>query len=101
MSTLKLATGVSSSCRGIENWGLTNPQECAIILTESEVNEMRVAKVCRVILTKDEITLAANMEELLNQMPDNLRINGVAMEDLREAMIALQCSDEEPLEYEE
>jgi hypothetical protein len=62
---------------------------------------MRVAKVCRVILTKDEITLAANMEELLNQMPDNLRINGLTMEQLREAMIELQCSDEDPLEYEE
>ena len=62
---------------------------------------MRVAKVCRVILTKDEITLAANMEELLNQMPDNLCINGLTMEQLREAMIAIQCSDEEPLEYEE
>jgi hypothetical protein len=62
---------------------------------------MRVAKVCRVILTKDEITLAANMEELFNQMPDNLRINGLSMEALREAMIELQCSDEDPLEYEE
>ena len=62
---------------------------------------MKVAKVCRVILTKDELTLAANMEELLNQMPDNLRINGLTMEQLREAMIAIECSDEEPLEYEE
>ena len=62
---------------------------------------MRIAKVCRVILTKDEIVLAANMEALLNQMPDNLCINGVAMGDLREAMIALQCIDDEPLEYEE
>ena len=62
---------------------------------------MKVAKVCRVILTKDEITLAANMEELLNQMPDNLRINGLTMEQLREAMIELQCSDEDPIEYEE
>jgi hypothetical protein len=62
---------------------------------------MRVAKVCRVILTKDELTLAANMEELLNQMPDNLRINGLTMEQLREAMIALECSDEDPIEYEE
>jgi hypothetical protein len=40
---------------------------------------MRIAKVCRIILTQDEITLAANMEALLNQMPDNLCINGVAM----------------------
>lgn len=62
---------------------------------------MKVAKVCRVILTKEEITVAADMEELLNQMPDNLRINGLTMEALREAMIAIQCSDEEPLEYEE
>ena len=62
---------------------------------------MRVAKVCRVILTQDELTLAANMEELLNQMPDNLRINGLTMEQLREAIIAIECSDEEPLEYEE
>jgi hypothetical protein len=62
---------------------------------------MRVAKVCRVILTNEEITVAANMEELLNQMPDNLRINGLTVEDLREAMVAIQCSDEEPLEYEE
>jgi hypothetical protein len=62
---------------------------------------MKVAKVCRVILTNEEITVAANMEELLNQMPDNLRINGLTMEALREAMIAIQCSDEEPLEYEE
>ena len=62
---------------------------------------MKVAKVCRVILTKDELTLAANMEELLNQMPDNLRINGLTMEQLREAMIAIECSDEEPLEYQE
>lgn len=62
---------------------------------------MKVAKVCRVILTKDEMTLAANMEELLNQMPDHLRINGLTMEQLREAMIELQCSDEEPIEFEE
>ena len=62
---------------------------------------MKVAKVCRVIFTKEEIELAANMEELLNQLPDNLRINGFPMEDLREAMVAIQCSDEEPLEYEE
>ena len=62
---------------------------------------MKVAKMCRVILTKEEITVAANMEELLNQMPDNLRINGLSVEDLREAMVAIQCSDEEPLEYEE
>ena len=62
---------------------------------------MKVAKMCRVILTKEEITVAANMEELLNQMPDNLRINGFTVEDLREAMVAIQCSDEEPLEYEE
>ena len=62
---------------------------------------MKVVKVCRVILTKDELTLAANMEELLNQMPDNLRINGLTMEQLREAIIAIECSDEEPLEYEE
>lgn len=62
---------------------------------------MKVAKMCRVILNKDEITVAANMEELLNQMPDNLRINGFTVEDLREAMVAIQCSDEEPLEYEE
>lgn len=62
---------------------------------------MKVAKVCRVILTKDEMTLAANMEELLNQMPDHLRINGLTMEQLREAMIALECSDEDPIEFEE
>ena len=62
---------------------------------------MKVAKVCRVIFTKEEIELAANMEELLNQLPDNLRINGLSMENLREAMIAIQCSDEEPIEYEE
>jgi hypothetical protein len=62
---------------------------------------MKVAKVCRVVLTKDEMTLAANMEELLNQMPDNLRINGLSVEQLREAMIALECSDEDPIEYEE
>ena len=62
---------------------------------------MKVAKVCRVILTKDEMTLAANMEELLNQMPDHLRINELTMEQLREAMIELQCSDEEPIEFEE
>ena len=62
---------------------------------------MKVAKVCRVILTKDEMTLAANMEELFNQMPDHLRINGLTMEQLREAMIALECSDEDPIEFEE
>ena len=62
---------------------------------------MKITKVCRLTLTKEEITTAANMEELLNQMPDNLRINGLTMEDLREAMVAIQCSDEEPLEYEE
>ena len=62
---------------------------------------MKVAKVCRVILTKDEMTLAANMEELLSQMPDHLRINGLTMEQLREAMIELQCSDEDPIEFEE
>ena len=62
---------------------------------------MKVAKVCRVVLTKDEMTLAANMEELLNQMPDHLRINGLTMEQLREVMIALQCSDDEPIEFEE
>ena len=62
---------------------------------------MKVAKVCRVVLTKDEMTLAANMEELFNQMPDNLRINGLSMEQLREAMIALECSDEDPIEFEE
>lgn len=62
---------------------------------------MKVVKVCRVILTREEITLAANMEELLNQFPDDLCINGLGMEQLREAMIAIECSDEEPLEYEE
>ena len=58
-------------------------------LAESEVCEMKIAKVCRVIFTKEEIELAANMEELLNQLPDNLRINGFSMEDLREAMVAI------------
>lgn len=62
---------------------------------------MKIAKVCRIILTKEEMTLAANMEELLNQMPDNLCINGLRMDQLREAMIALECSDEDPIEYEE
>lgn len=62
---------------------------------------MKIIKLCRLTLTKEEITVAANMEELLNQMPDNLCINGLTMEALREAMIAIQCSDEEPLEYEE
>ena len=61
---------------------------------------MNVAKVCRVILSKDEHTLAANMEELLNKFPDHLRINGLTMEQLREAMIALECSDEDPIEFE-
>ena len=62
---------------------------------------MKIAKVCRLVLTKDEITLAANMEELLNKFPDHLRINGLTMEQLREAMIAIECSDEDPIEFEE
>ena len=62
---------------------------------------MKVAKVCRVILSKDELTLAANMEELLNKFPDHLRINGLTMEQLREAMIAIECSDDDPIEFEE
>ena len=62
---------------------------------------MKIAKVCRLVLTNDERNVAANMEELLNKFPDNLRINGLTMEQLREAMIAIECSDEEPLEYEE
>ena len=62
---------------------------------------MKVAKVCRVILTPEEVKVAADMEELLNQFPNTLRINGLTMEQLREAMIAIECSDEEPLEYEE
>lgn len=62
---------------------------------------MKITKICRLTLTKEEITIAANMEELLNQMPDNLRINGLTVEDLREAMVAIEYSDEEPLEYEE
>ena len=52
---------------------------------------MKIVKVCRVILTAEEIKVAADMEELLNQFPDDLCINGVTME----------CSDEELIEYEE
>jgi hypothetical protein len=62
---------------------------------------MKVAKVCRVILTDEDRKVAADMEELLNQFPDHLCINGLTMEQLREAMIALECSDEDPIEYEE
>ena len=62
---------------------------------------MKIAKVCRLVLTDDERNVAANMEELLNKFPDNLRINGLTMEQLREAMIAIECSDEEPIEFEE
>lgn len=62
---------------------------------------MKIAKVCRLVLTNDERNVAANMEELLNKFPDDLRINGLTMEQLREAMIAIECSDEEPIEYEE
>ena len=62
---------------------------------------MKIAKVCRLVFTAEEMKLAADMEELLNKFPDNLRINGLTMEQLREAMIAIECSDEEPIEYEE
>ena len=62
---------------------------------------MKIAKVCRLVLTNEEMKMAADMEELLNQFPDNLRINGVSVEQLREVMIAIECSDEEPIEYEE
>ena len=62
---------------------------------------MKIAKVCRLVLTDGERTIAANMEELLNKFPDDLRINGLTMEQLREAMIAIECSDEEPIEFEE
>ena len=41
------------------------------------------------------------MEELLNKFPDNLCINGLTMEQLREAMIAIECSDDDPIEFEE
>ena len=62
---------------------------------------MKIAKVCRLVLTDEERKVAADAEELLNQFPDNLRINGLTMEQLREAMIAIECSDEEPIEYED
>ena len=62
---------------------------------------MKIAKVCRLVLTNEERKVAADMEELLNQFPDDLCINGLKMEQLREAMIAIECSDEEPIEYEE
>ena len=62
---------------------------------------MKIAKVCRLVLTNDERNVAANMEELLNKFPDHLRINGLTMEQLREAMIAIECSDEDPIEFEE
>ena len=62
---------------------------------------MKIAKVCRLVLTNDERNVAANMEELLNKFPDNLRINGLTMEQLREAMIAIECSDDDPIEFEE
>ncbi len=62
---------------------------------------MRIAKVCRLVLTNEERKVAADMEELLNQFPDDLCINGLTMEQLREAMIAIECSDEESIEYEE
>ena len=59
---------------------------------------MKIAKVCRLVLTSEERKVAADMEELLNQFPDDLCINGLKMEQLREAMIAIECSDEEPIE---
>ena len=62
---------------------------------------MKIAKVCRLVLTNDERNVAANMEELLNKFPDNLCINGLTMEQLREAMIAIECSDDDPIEFEE
>ena len=62
---------------------------------------MKIAKVCRLVLTDEERKVAADAEELLNQFPDHLRINGLTMEQLREAMIAIECNDEEPIEYEE